>query len=258
MRNLNSIYMMNLILLLTLTYSSNSFAQITLRNESLIYPDSLVAYLGATNRFLISGLQDSSSCFIVAHEDTFYIHEKGFNYTHHKVKFDTLKLYQNQSFVQSFIIEVRYWRAPNFTLGTLKDSIVSSRILANNLFLSNVKCVNSDDLYRNTVYVTRIELTLIKTNGDTIELRDKHDDFDYDLEDDRTVQRNYQRKFKKDEKYWKIIERKGCLPYRYNYLSRTISKLKIGDRIDQILIVGFLNGSCARYFSTDLKFTILN
>lgn len=164
---------------LGIIFSFGIYSQIQMKNLSLVTPDSAVAYTYDSNLLEFTGVSQSKAYTLICNEDTISKSSiNRFNFSPKKKGIQTLQLFENNKLIEEFQIRVERLGRLKIHLGELKDSVVSTLELINNLYFV---VTYAPQLSNPCTSVMACDISIQKENGELIQLMNRYSSVDKNI-----------------------------------------------------------------------------
>ena len=154
-------------------FSNLIFSQINLENNSLIFPEQQIAYIGLDNHLELDGFEPDYTTYLIVGQDTIR-RSSNFREFYYKPRsktkdtlLDTLLLYSNNKIVDTFVYKLEYLGKPKVVFGEKRDSTVTKEYLLSNPGLT---ITYEPQILKSYFSIVEFEASIIKSNGEEINI----------------------------------------------------------------------------------------
>ena len=182
-----------LIIIVCIAYNT-VLCQIDIKNESLLYPDEKIAYLGYDNSLALTGFASDSTTIIITKSDTI-IKSKDYNKFFYRPIVqkdkDTLYLYSNNKLVQQFVYSLELLSKPKIYFGAIRDTLVTKEYLLTN---PGLIVTFEPQIAKSDYSVRSFEVSIIKSNGKETEITEDFDNYEWEDWSDTKIKREVKKR----------------------------------------------------------------
>jgi hypothetical protein len=144
------------------------FSQIKITNESLVYPEKRILYLGVVNSIEVNDADSLELTIVDSGKDTVQSSGTTFFYKPKREdEFDTLTLLYKGKVIDTAIFKVKVLNKAQVFLGDTRDTTVSKDYILSN---PGLRISFYPSILECWMYINQYDASLIKKNGDEIPL----------------------------------------------------------------------------------------